>query len=108
MAAIKELPLQTDILVKSIPPFACLTDAAWKKQGLWAILTTNPNSWDTAAFLLLPHATDDIILLQETNKSREVSPHVPQRRQEERMEPSFELGDPHSWHDVLCGLWGPC
>ena len=71
MAAIKELPLQTDILVKSIPPFACLTDSAWKKQGLWAILTANPNSWDAAVALLLPYATDDIILLQETRVFRD-------------------------------------
>ena len=67
MAAIKHLPLQTDILVKSIPPFACLTDSAWRKQGIWAILTANTNSWDTAVTLLLPYATDDVVLLQETS-----------------------------------------
>ena len=59
------------MLAKSIPPFACLTDSSWKRQGLWAVLTANTNSWETAVTLVLPYATDDIVLLQETKIFRD-------------------------------------
>ena len=35
------------------------------------MLTANANAWETAALVVLPHAPDDVILLQETKIFRE-------------------------------------
>ena len=41
-------------------------DRWWKKQRLWAIVTSNPNSWTTAEEKVLPATAAGALLLQET------------------------------------------
>ena len=58
-----------------VPKFALLGDLNWKNQGLWAIDSSNPNSWTTAETAILPKSAADILLMQKTMQS---SPLLPQ------------------------------
>ena len=69
--AIQKLPTQIDSLIKRFAPLTHLADASCGKLGLWSVLTANANAWETAALLVLPHAPDDVILLQETKIFRD-------------------------------------
>ena len=42
-----------------------LAESGWKSSGLWAIGTSNPNSWTSAEELILPRSAADALLLQE-------------------------------------------
>ena len=46
-----------------------LADNWWKMESLWAIVTSNPNSWTTAEGRVLPSTHADALLLQETKLS---------------------------------------
>ena len=54
-----------------IPLESTLEDDWWKKHGLWAITTSNPKSWASAAANVTNKASDDVVLLQETKTFRE-------------------------------------
>ncbi len=56
------LPLSAVLL----PAACCLADVSWKALGVWAIDTSNPNSWASAETAILPRSAADAILLQET------------------------------------------
>ena len=60
--AIANLSLQVEIAIATVSPLTHITE----QQGLWSILTANTNSWNTAVTELLPHAPDDVLLLQDT------------------------------------------
>ena len=64
--AIANLPAQIDTAITGIAPLTTLPEQSWRKKGLWAVLTANANSWETAATAILAHASDDVVLLQET------------------------------------------
>ena len=43
-----------------------MADATWRKHGVWAIDTSNPNAWNSAVSSVLPSFSADAVLLQET------------------------------------------
>jgi endonuclease/exonuclease/phosphatase family metal-dependent hydrolase len=69
--AVQKLPAQIGDNPCKVSPLTHLTEASWRKQGLWALLTVNPNAWDATTSLVLPFAPDDVVLLQETKIFRE-------------------------------------
>ena len=70
--AIKNLPDTTrGEKPLDIPLESTLEDRWWPKHGLWAITTSNPNSWASAAANVSNKASDDFLLLQETTTLKE-------------------------------------
>lgn len=53
-------------LMLQAEPHSELRTSDWKAQGLWAIDTSNPNSWTSAERAILPASAADALLLQET------------------------------------------
>ena len=49
-----------------VPAAGTLGARWWQKLGLWSIISSNPNSWASAAANVLHGSEDDFVLLQET------------------------------------------
>jgi len=53
-----------------------LIDVDWKECGLWAIDTSNPNSWTSAEVTVMLKSTADVILVQESKRYGKATPKM--------------------------------
>jgi len=58
-------PATLDAIVSGLSD---LTDRSWKECKLWAVDTSNPNSWTSAENTVMLKSSADVILLQETKR----------------------------------------
>ena len=68
--AIAKLPDDTSTPIE-IALSSTLQDRWWAKQGLWSVVTANPNCWATAADNIANVSEDDFALIQETKIFKE-------------------------------------
>ena len=98
---------QIDVPNSKTAPLTHITEDTWRKQGLWAVLMANTNSWHTAAKLLLPFASDDILLLQETRIFRDRFRRVAANAAR-KVGSCFQFGPSHARDRWLCWVCCAC